>query len=168
MRNVTFPLAVVSVYAVVATLAFGTTVGETALLYPNIFRDVPESLELTDRFMSVVDVGDVMRPLGGALTLCAVIAAVVAFWYRLGRLRMGLSLASLVSGQFLLSVLYQWPRATILFDDRGKHTLDEIQRAATEFQIGQGFRIAAAALTAVFAVAAALACYREWVLSRSH
>ncbi|MEU0875392.1 hypothetical protein [Nocardia brasiliensis] len=52
------------------------------------------------------------------------------------------------------------PRASILFDDRAGHTLDEIRRAATEFQVGQGLRILAAALTALFAVVAALVCYR--------
>ncbi|MFF3224340.1 hypothetical protein ACFYV7_16220 [Nocardia suismassiliense] len=167
MRSVTVPLVVLSGYAVVACFAFGTTAAETMLLYPNIFRDIPESLELTEQFMSVVAVGDVMRPLGGVLTLCALIAGAAAVRYRIGLRWVGLSLASLVSGQFLLSVLYQWPRASILFDDRDKHTLAEIERAATEFLIGQGFRIAAAALTALFAVAAALVCYRRRVLARS-
>ncbi|WP_433663570.1 hypothetical protein ACQPW1_16450 [Nocardia sp. CA-128927] len=165
MRSVTIPLVVLSGYAVVAFFVFGTAAAETLLLYPNIFRDIPESLELTERFMSAVAVGDVMRPLGGVLTLCALIAAAVSVRYRVGLRWMGLSLLSLVSGQFLLSILYEWPRATILFDDRDKHTLAEIQRAATEFQIGEGFRILAAALTALFAVAAAVACYRRRVLA---
>ncbi|CAM4511006.1 hypothetical protein NONI108955_38920 [Nocardia ninae] len=165
MRSVTVPLVVLSGYAVVACFAFGTTAAETMLLYPNIFRDIPESLELTEQFMSVVAVGDVMRPLGGVLTLCALIAGVAAVRYRIGLRWVGLSLASLVSGQFLLSILYQWPRASILFDDRDKHTLAEIERAATEFLIGQGFRIAAAAFTALFAVTAALVCYRRRVLA---
>ncbi|MCC3333249.1 hypothetical protein [Nocardia abscessus] len=63
------------------------------------------------------------------------------------------------------SILYLWPRASILFDDRHAHTLAEIERAATEFQIGQGLRIAAAAVTALCAVLAALACYRARVLA---
>ncbi|WP_280344219.1 hypothetical protein [Nocardia abscessus] len=45
------------------------------------------------------------------------------------------------------------------------HTLAEIERAATEFQIGQGLRIAAAAVTALCAVLAALACYRARALA---
>ncbi|WP_378739556.1 hypothetical protein [Nocardia brasiliensis] len=165
MRSVTIPLVLLTGYAVVACFAFATTAAETVLLYPNIFRDIPESLELTERFMSVVAVGDIMRPLGAVLTLCALIAAVAAVRYRVGLRWLGLSLASLVSGQFLLSILYQWPRASILFDDRDKHNVAEIERAATEFLIGQGFRIAAAALTALCAVAAALVCYRRRVLA---
>ncbi|MBF6221294.1 hypothetical protein IU479_24645 [Nocardia abscessus] len=165
MRSVTVPLTVITGYAVVACFAFGTTAAETLLLYPNIFHDIPESLELTERFMSTVAVGDVMRPLGAALTLCALIAGAVSLAYRVGRRWLGFSLAALLSGQFLLSILYLWPRASILFDDRHAHTLAEIERAAREFQIGQGLRIAAAAVTALCAVLAALACYRARVLA---
>lgn len=160
MRSITIPLVASGVYATVASFAFAATAAETMLLYPNIFRDIPESLALTEEFMSVVAVGDVMRPLGGALTLCALVACAVSVLARLGRGWLAASLVSLISGQFLLSILYLWPRASILFDDRDQHTLAEIERAATEFEIGQGFRIAAALATAVFAVAAALQCYR--------
>jgi hypothetical protein len=50
--------------------------------------------------------------------------------------------------------------STILFDGRDEHTLAEIECAAAEFEVGQYFRIAAAGLAAVFAVLAALECYR--------
>ncbi|MFE3444923.1 hypothetical protein ACFXNW_17980 [Nocardia sp. NPDC059180] len=165
MRSVTVASAVIGVYAVVASFAFATTAVETILLYPNIFRDVPESLAQTQEFMSVVAVGDVMRPMGGVLTLTALIACAVAVRSPIARGWMTASLVSLISGQFLLSVLYQWPRASILFDDRDQYTLAEIEQAASEFLIGQGLRIAAAAVTAVCAVVAALACYRARVLA---
>ncbi|NKY29978.1 hypothetical protein [Nocardia gamkensis] len=165
MKSVTVPLTVISGYAVVACFAFATTVAETLFLYPNIFRDVPESLELTEQFMSTVAVGDVMRPLGAVLTLCALLACAVSLAYRIGRRWLGFSLAALLSGQFLLSIRYLWPRASILFDDRSEHTLAEIERAATEFQTGQAVRIAAAAVTALCAVLAALACHRARVLA---
>ncbi|MFI9510931.1 hypothetical protein [Nocardia sp. NPDC052566] len=166
MRSVTIAGVIVGGYAAVAGFAFAATVAETVLLYPNIFRDIPDSLELTQRFMSVVAVGDVMRPLGGALTLCALIALVAVLRYRIARGWLAASLAALISGQFLLSILYQWPRATVLFDERNSHTLDEIERAANEFLIGQGLRIAASALTAVFAIVAALVCYRAHILAQ--
>ncbi|MBF6398741.1 hypothetical protein IU438_23430 [Nocardia cyriacigeorgica] len=165
MRSVTVASAVIGVYAVVASFAFATTAVETMLLYPNIFRDVPQSLAQTEEFMSVVAVGDVMRPMGGVLTLTALIACAVAVRYRLARGWMVASLVSLISGQFLLSVLYQWPRASILFDDRDQHTVAEIEQAATEFLVGQGFRILAAGVTAACAVVAALLCYRARVLA---
>ncbi|WP_067717688.1 hypothetical protein [Nocardia yamanashiensis] len=167
MRSTAVPLGVIGFYAVVASFAFATTAAETMLLYPNIFKDIPDSLAQTQEFMSVVAVGDVMRPMGGALTLCALAAVIVALWYRIGRGWLAASLLSLISGQFLLSILYQWPRANILFDDRDKHTRAEIDRAANEFLVAQGFRIGAALLTAVFAVAAALVCYRARVLAKA-
>ncbi|WP_067547935.1 hypothetical protein [Nocardia crassostreae] len=166
MKSVTVPVVLVGVYAAVAGFVFSATVAETVLLYPNIFRDVPASLELSEEFMSSVAVGDLMRPLGAGLTLCALAAMGAALWYRVARGWMAASLVSLISGQFLLSILYLWPRASVLFDDRAQHTLDEIERAATEFQIRQGFRILACALTAVFATVAALGCYRARLMRR--
>ncbi|GAB4584546.1 hypothetical protein [Nocardia sp. IFM 10818] len=166
MKSATVPVAVVGLYAVVAGFVFSATVAETVLLYPNIFRDIPESLELTERFMSEMAVGDLMRPLGAGLTLCALAALGAVLWYRVARGWLIASLVSLISGQFLLSILYLWPRASVLFDDRAQHTLGEIERAATEFQVGQGFRILACALTAVFAAAAALVCCRARLVRR--
>ena len=164
MRSVTVASVPIGIYAVVASFAFATTAVETLLLYPNIFRDVPDSLAQTQEFMSAVAVGDVMRPMGGVLTLTALIACTVSMYYRIARRWLACSLVSLISGQFLLSILYQWPRASILFDERDQHSLAEIEQATTEFLIGQSFRIAAAAITATCAVVAALVCYRTRVL----
>ncbi|MGW4772755.1 hypothetical protein ACWEO2_32560 [Nocardia sp. NPDC004278] len=167
MRSVTVALTVTGVYATVASFAFAAALTETIMLYPNIFRDVPDSLAQTQQFMSEVAVGDVMRPLGGVLTVCALIACVVAVRYRLARGWVVASMISLISGQFLLSILYLWPRATILFDERSRHSLAEIERAATEFQVGEWVRIATALATAVFAVAATLSCYRTRILAKA-
>lgn len=49
MKSVTVPLTVVGVYATVASFAFAAARTETILLYPNIFRDVPESLARLSR-----------------------------------------------------------------------------------------------------------------------
>lgn len=166
MKRFTVAATVLGGYAVVASFVFAATATETWLLYPNIFRDVPASLELTQEFMSVVAVGDVMRPLGAAMLGTALIAGAVAARYRIARWWLACSLAALVSGQFLLSVSYLWPRATILFDGRNEHTLAEIESAAAEFEVGQYFRIAAAGLAAVFAVLAALECYRARLTAR--
>lgn len=164
-RRHRLPALALGGYAVIASFLFATAASETMLLYPNVFRDIPASLELTEEFMSAVAVGDVMRPLGAAVLVTALIAATVSVRYRIARKWLAASLTALVSGQFLLSVLYQWPRATVLFDERGSHTLAEIERAATEFQIGQYLRLTAAGLSALFAILAALACHRARVLA---
>ncbi|MBL1079377.1 hypothetical protein JK358_33725 [Nocardia sp. 2] len=161
--NYRIPTALIGGYATVAFFVFSATVAETWLLYPNIFRQVPESLVQAQEFMSVIAVGDVMRPLGAAMTLCALVAAVAALRYRVARRWLAGSLTALISGQFLLSILYLWPRASILFDDRDEHTAAEIDRAAAEFVTGQYFRIAAAGLAALCAVIAALECHRVMI-----
>lgn len=159
------PTAVVGGYAVVASLAFATTLVETTLLYPNIFRDVPTSLALSEEFMSAVAIGDVMRPLGAALLFTALLALAAAVRYRLARRWVLLSLIPLLLGQAVLSVLYQWPRATMLYDDRAQYTAAEVQRAADEFLLAHYARIGAALLTAALAVTALLTCHRALVLA---
>lgn len=97
--------------------------------------------------------------------MTALIALALSVRYRISRRWLAASFTALVSGQFLLSVLYQWPRATILFDDRGQYTLAELDRAAHEFLIGQYLRLTAAVSAALFAALAALSCYRSKTLA---
>ncbi|MFI6869459.1 hypothetical protein [Nocardia sp. NPDC050406] len=165
MRSTAIPLVVLGLYAAVASFVFAAATTETILLYPNIFRDVPDSLALSEQFMSEVRVGDVMRPLGMVETATALMATAIALYYRTARRWVLASLIPLIAGQFLLSVLYLWPRASILYDDRTDHTLAEIERAATEFQTGELIRILAALATAALAVTAVLATHRTWVLN---
>ncbi|NEW48769.1 hypothetical protein GV792_01700 [Nocardia cyriacigeorgica] len=165
MRSTTMPLAAIGTYATVASLVFAVTAAETIFLYPNMFRDIPESLALSEEFMTVVDIGAVMRPMGGVMTLCAMIAIVVALWARQARGWITASLVFLVGSQFL-SILYQWPRASI-FGERDEHTLQEVEKAATEFLVGHGFRIAASLATAVLAIAAVFSIYRARVLAEA-
>jgi len=165
LRKYTLSSVTIGAYAVVAFFVFSAAAAETVLLYPNILRDVPESLQMTQDFMSVIGVGDVMRPLGGLMMVSALIAAAASVRYRIARVWVAASVAALLSGQFLLSITYLWPRATILFDHRAEHTLAEIERAAEEFLVGQYFRIAAAGLAALFAVIAALKTYRAKTLA---
>ncbi|WP_067864582.1 hypothetical protein [Nocardia shimofusensis] len=165
MKSVTLPTVVIGGYAVFASFACAVTVTETILFYPNVFHDVPHSLELTEQFMSAVGVGDVLRPMGAVLTLVALAAAAVAVRSRLARGWIAASAASLITGQFLLSVAYQWPRVDILFDDRDRYSTDELRQAADEFLVGQALRVGAGTLTAVFSIVAALVCYRAFVLT---
>ncbi|WP_280232382.1 hypothetical protein [Nocardia cyriacigeorgica] len=165
MRSTTIPLAAVGAYAAVVSFVFAITVAETIFLYPNMFRDVPESLALSDEFMTVVDIGGVMRPMGGVMTLSAVIAIVVALWTRQARGWVAASLVFLISGQFL-SILYQWPRASI-FGERDSHTVAEIERATTEFLVGHGFRIAISLATAILAITAVFSLYRARILAQT-
>ncbi|MFD3426917.1 hypothetical protein [Nocardia fluminea] len=164
MRKLTAALAVTTVYAALATLVFCTMIAETVFLYPNYFHDIPASLIVADEFTAVVSVGSVMRPLGAALMLTGVVAVAATLWARASRIWTLASMSSLVSGLFLLSALYLWPRWTILFDDRALHTVDELRRTADQIGVAHTVRVVLGALTAVFAVVAALRIYRDRIL----
>ncbi len=158
------PLIASGSYAALATVVFCTMLAETVFLYPNYFHDIPNSLVVADEFTAVVSVGSVMRPLGAALTLAAVVAVAVGLWAGQARLWLLASLLSLVSGLALLSMLYLWPRWTILFDDRARYTIDELSRTAREIESAHAVRLALGALTALLAVIAALRTYRNRIL----
>ncbi|MEU4595603.1 hypothetical protein [Nocardia sp. NPDC023988] len=164
MRKLTVALTAATVYAVLATLVVCTTIAETIFLYPNYFHDIPASLEVSEAFTAVVSVGDVMRPLGMFLTLSAVLAVAAGVWSGRARGWLLASLVPFVSGMFLLSMLYLWPRWPILFEDRAMYTVDELHRTVAEIEIAHAVRIACGLLTAVLAVIAALRIYRDRVL----
>ncbi|UGT56124.1 hypothetical protein [Nocardia asteroides] len=164
MRKLTTSLTASTVYAILATFVFCTMVAETIFLYPNYFHDIPHSLVVGEEFTVAVSVGEVMRPLGMVLTLSAVVATAASLWSRTARAWIAASLAAFVPGMFLLSPLYLWERWTILFDDRDRHTLEELERTVREIEIAHSIRILTGALTAVFAVIAALRTYRRRIL----
>lgn len=164
MRNLTVSLTVVTLYAVLATLVFCTMLAETVFLYPNYFQDIPHSLVVGEEFTAAVSVGSVMRPLGAVLTLTAIVATAASLWSRTARAWTVASLVTLVSGLFLLSALYLWERWTILFDERDQHTVEELRRTVREIEVAHSVRIVLGALTAVFAVVAAVRTYRARLL----
>ncbi|MGW6619696.1 hypothetical protein ACWF99_00615 [Nocardia sp. NPDC055002] len=164
MRKLTAALAATTLYAALATLVFCTMIAETDFLYPNYFHDIPASLIVADEFTAVVSVGSVMRPLGAALMLTGVVAVAATLWSKTSRIWTLASMLSLVSGLFLLSALYLWPRWTVLFDDRALYTVDELHRTAHEIGVAHSVRVVLGALTALFAVVAALRVYRDRIL----
>ncbi|MEU8900425.1 hypothetical protein [Nocardia sp. NPDC048505] len=164
MPKLTVALSAATVYAALATLVFCTMIAETVFLYPNYFHDIPHSLIVADEFTAAVSVGSVMRPLGAVLTLSAVVATAASLWARTARAWTLASLAALVSGLFLLSALYLWERWTILFDDRDRYTVEELHRTVQEIEVAHSIRIILGALTALFAVVAALRIYRTRLL----
>ncbi|WP_336085539.1 hypothetical protein [Nocardia sp. SSK8] len=164
MRTLTVSLTATTLYAALATLVFCTMIAETVFLYPNYFHDIPRSLIVADEFTAAVSVGSVMRPLGAVLMVTAIVATAVSVWARTARVWTVASLVSLVSGLFLLSALYLWERWTILFDERDQHTIEELRRTVREVEVAHSVRIVLGALTAVFAVVAAVRTYRARLL----
>jgi hypothetical protein len=153
-------------FAAVAAFSFGTLASETLLLYPNIFADVPASLETALTFMSVTAPNDVLPPIGAASLLTAIIA--LATTIRLPAVRWWVIAAAgaLLFGQFLFSAYWFWPRNAIMFTEGAAvHSAAYLRQVAAEFQAGHWVRVVTGALTAVLAFVAMLRTHREAVAS---
>ena len=58
------PFVVILAYLWVMLILLGSIILETFMLYPNIFHNPPESLELSMEFMAVAGPSDFFPPLG--------------------------------------------------------------------------------------------------------
>ena len=155
-------------FAAVAMIAFGTLLAETLLLYPNIFADVPQSLELALEFMSVTTPGDVLPPLGMLTVGTALVAVLLTIRRRVVRLWTVGAAAALVLGEFMFSALFFWPRNHIMFTEGSDvHDAARLQHVAAEFQAGHWVRIVAGAITAVLAFGGMLRMHREALCTQS-
>jgi hypothetical protein len=164
-RLLAFP--VVMAYLWVMMVLFGAIVLETFMIYPNVFSDPPESLELAMDFMSVSGPSAFFPPLGflswvtgaGALVLCWRVKA--ARWW------IAFSLLMIVC-EGVTSMLFFWPRNEIMFVEGPEvHSAEHLKQVAREFETWHwrsrtGFN----ALAAVSAFVGFLRFYRHRILSQ--
>ncbi len=151
-------------YTWVLMTLFGAIVLETVMVYPNVFRDPPQSLELTVQFLAVVGPSGFFPPLGflswalggAALLLCWRQGA--ARWWVL------LSLAMLLA-EGVASMLYFWPRNEIMFvEGLSVHDPGYLIQVAEEFQTWHWrSRMGFNTVAAIAAFAGFLGVYRTWV-----
>ena len=133
-------------------VAFGGILVETLIIYPNVFHSVPASLAESMEIFVVTGPADLFPPLG-LLTVAAAVSSLILLWpCRRARPWIGASLASLVLGEFLFSVLFFWPRNDIMFEEGiAEHSVEVLRQTALEFQIGHWVRLAMSAGTASLA-----------------
>lgn len=150
-------------------IGLGGVAVETIVIYPNVFHDPPDSLSTTSQFFVVTGPADLFPPLGAA-TLLAGLAALAAAWpARQARSWLSGSLAALVLGQYLFSVLFFWPRNQIMFDEgAAEHSAEFLRQTAFEFELGHWGRLAAAAATATLAFIGLWLLHRRHVLAAAH
>lgn len=134
---------------VATTVSFGAILGETFMLYPNIFHDPPRSLVLAREFMVEGSPSDFFPPLGfliiltGTVTVLSTWRSKAIRWYVLGA-----ALAYLCF-ELLFSMVWFWPRNEIMFvDPVGTHSAEFLRATAREFVAGHWARVAGGALTA--------------------
>lgn len=153
-------------YAFVAMLAFGGIAVETIVIYPNVFRDVPDSLERASGFFTVTGPADFFPPLGMTSLLVAVAAVLVCWPVRPARRWLLGALGLWIVADFAFSVLFFWPRNTMMFDEGPSvHSAAVLAQTAVEFETGHWGRLAGSAVTAAFAFVAMWHCLRHRVAS---
>lgn len=158
-RRISF--AFLLTYLWIMMILVGAIVLETVMIYPNIFHDPPRSLELAEEFMTIRAPNDFFPPLGFASWVTG--AGALLLHWRIPRVRywMLASLAMIV-GEGVVSMLYFWPRNTIMFVEGTEvHSAEYVIRAAQEFQSMHWTRLAFNAASAVFVFLAFLAAYRH-------
>jgi hypothetical protein len=150
-----------------AMLSFGGVAAETAMLYPNIFGDPPESLNLARQFFVRGGPGTYFPPLGAAVVLSCVAATVLGWPHRRLRWWVASAAAVFIGSEFLFSTLFFWPRNEIMFvDPVGTHSDDYLRQIAAEFVAGHWIRVVGGAVTAVLAFIALLLWVRMTAPSR--
>jgi uncharacterized membrane protein len=143
---------------------FGGILAETVMLYPNIFRDPPASLELAREFMVAGSPQDFFPPFGFVIIVC-LLAAVPLTW-RTKDVRWWIVGAALVflSAEFLFSAVFFWPRNTIMFvDPAGTHPPSYLRQVAAEFDAGHWVRVIGGGLAAGLTFAGAVRWHRKRV-----
>ena len=165
IQRLGFPI--LTAYLWVMMVLFGAIVLETFMIYPNVFADPPESLEIAMDFMSVSGPSDFFPPLGflswvlgaGALVLCWRVKA--ARWW------IAFSLAMIVC-EGVASMLFFWPRNEIMFvEGTGIHSAEYLEQVAQEFETWHWrSRMGFNALAAVSAFVGFMRLYRYRLLSQ--
>jgi hypothetical protein len=129
-----YRLVFVFIYVYLQVIMTGTIVFQTFVMYPNIFMDPPASLQLSMQFFKAVTPGDFFPPFGGAIVLTGSVALLVSFRVKKVFRYLLASVVFLFLGDGVLSILYFWPRNTILFvEGIQKHSAETLQQVSKEF-----------------------------------
>ncbi|GAA4287626.1 hypothetical protein [Georgenia daeguensis] len=141
--------AVTLAYAWVMMILLGAIVLETFMVYPNVFADPPESLELGMEFLAVTGPNDFFPPLGLATWVLGGAALVLTWRERQARWWILVSLVAIL-GEGLASIVYFWPRNEIMFvEGLAVHSPEYLVQVAREFETWHwrsrmGFNVVAA------------------------
>ena len=164
LQRITFALLLIYLWVMVILL--GSLVLETFMVYPNIFHNAPERFGIALQFMSVIGPAQYFRPFGMASVVLGVVA-VLASW-RIPSVRWWVvaSLLMIVC-EGVFSMLYFWPRNTILFvEGAAVHSVEALRQTSLEFQLWHWSRLAFNAASAVFIFIGFLRFYRYTITSQ--
>ena len=168
MKNIQrLAFSVVTGYLWVMMVLFGAIVLETFMVYPSVFVDPPESLELAMDFLSVRGPNDFFPPLGFLSWVFGAASLVLCWRVKAARWWILFSLAMIVC-EGLASVLYFWPRNEIMFVEGTRdHSAEYLEQVAREFETWHWRSRLGFNALAVCAFVGFLRFYRHRLLSES-
>jgi hypothetical protein len=135
-------LALLSFFAWAIAIFFGAVVFNTVVLYPNIFRHVPQSLELTMEFLQVRGPHHFFPPFGAMLILVNLV--LVALWWRTRQVRnlLAVGVLLIIVFEFIFSVTFFWDKNTIMFiEGQRVHSIGFLESTAESFQRWHWLRV---------------------------
>lgn len=156
------------IYAWLQIVFLGGFIIENVLLYPNVFHDIPHSLEITSQFLQVTNPGSYF-PIIGMLVMGTGIITIILTW-RVKTIRYWIlsSLIIFILGNFVFSVIYAWPRNLILFEEGANvHSVAYLQQISEEFIIGNFVRVITSITTAVLAFIGWMKFYRYKITNKT-
>lgn len=123
-------------------ILLGSILVNTFMLYPNIFHNIPESLELGMEFMAVASPHTYFPPLGATSIITGILALILAWRTKPARYWILFSILMIVL-EGATSILFEWPRNEILFiGGADVHSVEFLKQTAKEFLFVHGFRVA--------------------------
>jgi hypothetical protein len=161
LNNDRLALVTMTVYLWVMWILLGSIVLETFMIYPNIFRDVPSSLEEALRFMSVRAPGDFFPPLGLVSWVSGAASALLAWKVKDARYFV-VSSVLLIVLDGAISMAFAWPRnATMFVEGKSVHSAEALRQTAREFQMLHWARLMLSAAASAVLFAGYLRFYRH-------
>jgi len=165
MKQIGF--AFVAAYHWVLMIFLGAITFETLILYPNIFRDAPASLDAAVAFMKIGP-ADFFPPLGMLLLLTGAASVILSWRVKPARNWLLISVLIILFGEFLFSAVFFWPRNTIMFiEGPAVHSTEVLRQTAREFEALHWVRLGLCLPASVFSFMGLLKSYRQRILPTS-
>ena len=166
MQKQQIAFAFIATYLWVMMTMLGAILFDTLVLYPDVFHDVPRSLETAMEFMVVRGPGDFFPPLGFLSWLTGIGTLVLSWRVRSARYWVLGSLILMVC-QGLVSMAIFWPRNTIMFTEgTAIHSVAYLKQTAQEFQTGHWLRVAFNSAASALSFMGFLKFYRHRITSQ--
>src|SRR5215218_1929704 len=164
-QQVTFVF--VLAHAWVLMIFFGALVFDTLIIYPNVFYDVPRSLDTAMAFAVVRGPSDFFPPVGTLALLTGIGTLILGWRVKSARYWILGSVTVILVGEFLLSAVFFWPRNTIMFEEgTAVHSVAYLKQTAREFQTGHWLRLAMSAVASALSFVGFLKFYRHRITSQ--